>query len=190
MIQSVLDSANDAIDKQHLAAARADLIERVDDWKSLRVEQFGDLIRYGTYIVAKGETNKEPEREVCPPSLPLSLFLFYADFNQYHMYLFQKILLCCKDVNPNKQKAKLIVGKEKSPNTKGKPRLQLKGRIYMANISQINVTNRPGTDNPGPWIMMNRLTENLQAATGSRSHGWVIPGYHKASSSIIRTRVS
>ena len=63
------------------------------------------------------------------------------------MYLFQKILLCCKDVNPNKQKAKLIVGKEKiPPNVKGKPRLQLKGRIYLANISNIHVFNKQGTN--------------------------------------------
>lgn len=64
---------------------------------------------------------------------------------QYHMYLFQKILLCCKDINPNKQKAKLIVGKEKSmPNVRGKPRLQLKGRIYMANVTHIVSMNKQG----------------------------------------------
>lgn len=61
------------------------------------------------------------------------------------MYLFQKILLCCKDVNANKQKAKLIVSKEKAAaNARGKPRLQLKGRIYMANVTHIVSINKQG----------------------------------------------
>lgn len=64
MIQSVLDSANDAIDKEHLAAAVADLSQRVDDWKSLKVEGFGDLLRFGTFTVIKGDSNKDTEREV------------------------------------------------------------------------------------------------------------------------------
>lgn len=65
-------------------------------------------------------------------------------FNQYHIYLFERILLCCKDVNPNKQKTKLM-GKDK-PNAapKGKPRLQLKGRIYMANVTEVLSVQKPG----------------------------------------------
>lgn len=126
MIQSVLDSANDAIDKEHLAAAVADLSQRVDDWKSLKVEGFGDLLRFGTFTVIKGDSNKDTERE-------------------YHIYLFERILLCCKDVNPNKQKSKLI-GKDKpNPTVKGKPRLQLKGRIYMANVTDVVQLSKPGS---------------------------------------------
>lgn len=63
-IQSVLDSANDAIDKEHLASARVDFIERVDDWKALKPDHLGDLLRYGTFSVLRSESNKEPEREV------------------------------------------------------------------------------------------------------------------------------
>lgn len=66
-------------------------------------------------------------------------------FQQYHIYLFQRILLCCKDVNPNKQKSKLIGSKDKpSANFKGKPRLQLKGRIYMANVTDVVLLQKPG----------------------------------------------
>ncbi|KAJ9200966.1 hypothetical protein DTO164E3_3715 [Paecilomyces variotii] len=63
-IQSVLDSANDAIDKEHLASAVTDLSQRVDDWKSLKVEGFGELLRFGTFAVLKGDSGKDTEREI------------------------------------------------------------------------------------------------------------------------------
>ena len=64
-IQAVLDRANLAIDKEQLAGAVADLTSRVDDWKSLRIDVFGDLLRYGTFTVIKGDGGKDTEREVC-----------------------------------------------------------------------------------------------------------------------------
>lgn len=50
---------------EQLAAAVMDLSERVDDWKSLRMEAFGDLLRFGTFAVVNGESGKDTEREVC-----------------------------------------------------------------------------------------------------------------------------
>lgn len=64
-IQNVLDFANEAIHKEHLAAAVVDLSERVDDWKALKMESFGDLLRFGTFQVVKGDSGKDSEREVC-----------------------------------------------------------------------------------------------------------------------------
>ncbi|GKZ64509.1 hypothetical protein AnigIFM60653_004745 [Aspergillus niger] len=126
-IQTVLDSANDAIDKEHLQSAVKDLDERVDDWKALKIEAFGDLLRFGTFSVIKGDNGKDSERE-------------------YHIYLFERILLCCKDINPNKQKSKLNLGKDKPAATiKGRPRLQLKGRIYMANVTDVLCLPKPGS---------------------------------------------
>lgn len=63
-IQNVLDAANEAIHKEHLIAAVQDLSERVDDWKSLKMESFGDLLRFGTFAVVKGDSGKDNEREV------------------------------------------------------------------------------------------------------------------------------
>ena len=65
IIQTVLDRANHLIDKEHLAAAVVDLNTRVDDWKSLKVEAFGELLRFGTFTVLKGDGGKDTEREVC-----------------------------------------------------------------------------------------------------------------------------
>jgi len=51
------------------------------------------------------------------------------------VYFFESILLCCKDIDPtkakNKMKGKPMVDK------KGKPRLQLKGRIFMQNVTDV-----------------------------------------------------
>jgi len=63
-IQDVLDQANEAIHKEHLAAAVVDLSERVDDWKSLKMDSFGELLRFGTFAVVKGDSGKDNEREV------------------------------------------------------------------------------------------------------------------------------
>lgn len=68
-IQNVLDFANEAIHKEHLAAAVVDLSERVDDWKALKMESFGDLLRFGTFQVVKGDSGKDSEREVCDIAL-------------------------------------------------------------------------------------------------------------------------
>ncbi len=56
---------------------------------------------------------------------------------QYKVYLFERILLCCKEINPNKPKNKML-GNNKPPlDKKGKPRLQLKGRIFMQNVTDV-----------------------------------------------------
>lgn len=63
-LQTVLDAANDAIDKEQLASAFRELDERVDDWKALKIDSFGDLLRFGTFTVIKGDSGKDSEREV------------------------------------------------------------------------------------------------------------------------------
>lgn len=70
---------------------------------------------------------------------------------QYTIYLFERILLCCKELNPNKkQKDKLKLDK-KAPDKRattngGKPtKLQLKGRIFMTNVTDVISLVKPGT---------------------------------------------
>lgn len=50
--------------KNYLTAAVVDLSERVDDWKSLKMETFGDLLRFGTFPIAKVDSGEDIEREV------------------------------------------------------------------------------------------------------------------------------
>jgi cell division control protein 24 len=40
------------------------LTGRVEDWKSLKIDAFGELLRYGTFTVLKGDGGKDTEREV------------------------------------------------------------------------------------------------------------------------------
>lgn len=61
---------------------------------------------------------------------------------QYKIYLFEMILLCCKEMNANKQKNK-VLGKS-ILDAKGRPRLQLKGRIFMQNVTDTVMSAKPG----------------------------------------------
>lgn len=63
---------------------------------------------------------------------------------QYKVYLFQRILLCCKEINPNKPKNKMLSTTKPLLDKKGKPRLQLKGRIFMQNVTDVITLNRKG----------------------------------------------
>ena len=61
---------------------------------------------------------------------------------QYKVYLFERILLCCKEINPNKPKNKMLGNTKPLVDKKGKPRLQLKGRIFMQNVTDVISVNR------------------------------------------------
>ncbi|KAG8530920.1 uncharacterized protein KY384_004277 [Bacidia gigantensis] len=115
---SILNRANEAVSREQRLDAVRDLQERVDDWKGHRIDHFGDLLLYGAYTVVKGEGSKEVERE-------------------YKVYLFEKILLCCKEFNLSKQKNKMLGNSKTLVDKRGKPKLQLKGRIFMQNVTDV-----------------------------------------------------
>ncbi|KAK5735096.1 Guanine nucleotide exchange factor for Cdc42p [Elasticomyces elasticus] len=124
---SILTRANKAVDKEEKHEAVAELKMRVEDWKGHRVEGFGELMLYGTFTVLKSEnlgSGKDGER-------------------QYHVYLFETILLCCKDIDPTKPKNKLS-NKQLVDRASGKPKLQLKGRIFMQNVTDLVSLAKPG----------------------------------------------
>ena len=73
-----------------------------------------------------------------------SLGSFCPHSEQYTIYLFERILLCCKEINPNKSKDKLMGAqkdkKDKKYNKKEinkNAKLQLKGRIFMTNVTEV-----------------------------------------------------
>lgn len=68
--------------------------------------------------------------------------------SQYEIYLFECILLCCKEVNPNKSKDKKDKTRSTGPKIRNKnAKLQLKGRIFMTNVTDVVSLSKPGT-----WI--------------------------------------
>ncbi|ORY14637.1 Pleckstrin homology domain-domain-containing protein [Clohesyomyces aquaticus] len=123
---TVLQSTNAAIDREERLEAVEELKTLVEDWKGHRIEGFGDLLLYGQFTVLKGETvnSKNEERE-------------------YKIYLFEMILLCCKEINPNKQKNRMM--NKPLTNKNGKPKLQLKGRIFMQNVTETISLQKPGS---------------------------------------------
>lgn len=82
IIQSILHQANASIAREEREDALHDLNERVEDWKSLRIDSFGELMLFGTFSVLKGEGgSKDQEKEVrCPPQ---KTGLFPAPEGQY-----------------------------------------------------------------------------------------------------------
>ena len=65
IIQSILHHANASIAREEREDALLDLSDRVEDWKSLRIDSFGELMLFGTFSVLKGDGGgKDQEKEV------------------------------------------------------------------------------------------------------------------------------
>lgn len=122
--ERVLKRANEAVDRDLLDEALNDLVNRVDDWKNHRVEHFGQLLLHGVYTVITGKTDTERD---------------------YEIYLFESILLCCKELTPNKSKDKKDKTRSAGPKVRNKnAKLQLKGRIFMTNVTEVLSFSKPG----------------------------------------------
>ncbi|ETI20679.1 hypothetical protein G647_07021 [Cladophialophora carrionii CBS 160.54] len=124
IIQDVLMQADASIDKETRDDALQDLQERIDDWKQLQISSFGELLLLGTFNVMKDSGLRSEEKE-------------------YHIYLFSRILIMCKDVNANKPKNRLANSKP-SLSLRGKPKMNLKGRIYFTNVTSVTPQTSPG----------------------------------------------
>lgn len=142
----VLGRANAAVDKELRSEALQELIVRVDDWKQHQVDQFGDLLLHGVFTVVTGKSDVEKE---------------------YTIYLFERILLCCKEINPNKkQKDKLKLDK-KAPDKRATTgsykgsKLQLKGRIFMTNVTDVISLVKPGSYTVQIWWKGDPGVENF-----------------------------
>ncbi|KUI73945.1 Rho guanine nucleotide exchange factor scd1 [Cytospora mali] len=140
--ERVLKRANEAVDRDLLDEALEELVGRVDDWKNHRVEHFGKLLLHGVYTVVTGKTDQERD---------------------YEIYLFECILLCCKEITPNKSKEKkdktksAVPPKARNKNNK----LQLKGRIFMTNVTEVLSFSKPGSYTVQIWWKGDPGVENF-----------------------------
>ena len=130
------DAAKRITDKINEAQRRAEneqtvksLHSRIDDWKGHHLENFGELLLDDIFVVTKSDIDRE-----------------------YHVFLFEKIILCCKEAlaQPAKgakgQKQAAILKKQPAPpplslpGGVGAPQkntpLLLKGRIFLGNVTQ------------------------------------------------------
>jgi len=139
--ERALQKANEAVDRDLLDEALEDLVGRVDDWKNHKVEQFGKLLLHGVYTVVTGKTDQEKD---------------------YEIYLFECILLCCKELTPNKSKDKKDKTKSTGPKVRNKnAKLQLKGRIFMTNVTDVVALSRTGSYTVQIWWKGDPGVENF-----------------------------
>lgn len=101
---------------------------RVEDWKGHHISNFGTLLLDDIFTVTKSEMDRE-----------------------YHVFLFEKIILCCKEYIPNGPNSKKVSKSNsilKKPNAppalnipggssskKKNTPLLLKGRIFLNNVT-------------------------------------------------------
>ncbi|KAK4665054.1 Guanine nucleotide exchange factor for Cdc42p [Podospora pseudopauciseta] len=137
----VLQKANEAVDRAELDEALEELMGRVDDWKNHQVSQFGKLILHGVYTVIPGKSDQEKD---------------------YEIYLFENILLCCKELLPGKNKDKKDKTKSTGPKVRNKNnKLQLKGRIFMTNVTDVVALSKTGSYTVQIWWKGDPGVENF-----------------------------
>ncbi|RCI14895.1 hypothetical protein L249_6999 [Ophiocordyceps polyrhachis-furcata BCC 54312] len=129
--ERVLHKANEAVNQDLLDEALEGLISRVDDWKTHRVESFGKLLLHGIFPVITGKSDQEKD---------------------YEVYLFECILLCCKEASATRSKDKKDKTRSSGPKVRSRnSKLQLKGRIFMTNVTDILTISKPGHHTVQIW---------------------------------------
>jgi cell division control protein 24 len=127
----ITDKINEAQRRAENEQTVKALESRVEDWKGHHLSHFGDLVLDDIFVVKKSGVDRE-----------------------YHVFLFEKIILCCKEAiqqsaNGNRKVNKngSILKKQATPTPLslpggvGQPKrkntpLLLKGRIFLNNVTQ------------------------------------------------------
>lgn len=127
----ITDKINEAQRRAENLQTVRQLEGRIEDWKGHHLANFGDLLLDDVFLVTKSEVDRE-----------------------YHVFLFEKIILCCKEALPTPANGRQKVGKSNSILKKqGPPPLSLpgapgagqkknttplllKGRIFLNNVTQ------------------------------------------------------
>ena len=127
----ITDKVNEEQRRAENLATLKNLEGRVEDWKGHHISNFGALLLDDIFIVTKSDMDRE-----------------------YHVFLFEKIILCCKEHIPQPAngkkvgKSNSILKKPSSPSTslslpgagpsnkKKSTPLLLKGRIFLNNVTQ------------------------------------------------------
>ncbi|TFK54354.1 hypothetical protein OE88DRAFT_1624851 [Heliocybe sulcata] len=134
----ITDRINEAQRRAENKQTVKNLESRVEDWKGHHLSNFGDLLLDDIFVVTKSDVDRE-----------------------YHVFLFEKIILCCKEaslsmVNGKKvNKSNSLLKKPPNgpatplPGGVGPPKkkttpLLLKGRIFLNNVTQAAPSTKSG----------------------------------------------
>ncbi|KAL1942670.1 hypothetical protein VTO73DRAFT_4910 [Trametes versicolor] len=140
----ITDKINEAQRRAENDATVKNLEGRVEDWKGHHISNFGSLLLDDVFSVTKSEVDRE-----------------------YHVFLFEKIILCCKEYVPQPGngkkvgKSNSILKKPSSPSStfgpgpsgskKKSTPLLLKGRIFLNNVTQAVPKNIAGQYSLAVW---------------------------------------
>nr|XP_018260932.1 cell division control protein 24 [Kwoniella dejecticola CBS 10117]OBR83090.1 cell division control protein 24 [Kwoniella dejecticola CBS 10117] len=116
-VKRIAASINEVTDFKAKQATVKELMDRVEDWKGHELDKFGDLWLDDHFTVTKADQPRE-----------------------YHVFLFEKMMLCCKEVLPERKKSSKnssMLRKDKTiSKSLEKRKLALKGRIFVSNINR------------------------------------------------------
>ncbi|WRT70284.1 uncharacterized protein IL334_007282 [Kwoniella shivajii] len=130
-VKRIAASINEVTDFKAKQATVRELMDRVEDWKGHELDKFGDLWLDDHFTVTKADQPRE-----------------------YHVFLFEKMMLCCKEVMPERKKSSknssmLRKDKTASKSLPEKKKLALKGRIFVSNINRATLmAPEPGPTDP------------------------------------------
>lgn len=129
--QRIAERINEGQRREENRATVRALEQRVEDWKGHALTNFGELLLDEVFTVTKSDVDRE-----------------------YHVFLFEKIILCCKEMVPVPQSARKvgksnsILKKQSMPSPlpgaapsllkkkDSSTPLLLKGRIFLTNVTQ------------------------------------------------------
>lgn len=151
-IRRITDKVNEKRRIQENIQLVQELERRVEDWKGHSLKTFGTLFLSDTFVVSKGDSERE-----------------------FRVYLFERILLCCKDLGASlppttspalppigvsvglpgrsrsksgsrlRSRANSVSDTSAATRRDANAPLQLKGRIFLNNIVGIQVLERPAS---------------------------------------------
>lgn len=117
----VTDKVNETKRREDNRQAVIDLGQRVEDWKGHDIKGFGELLLQETFFVLKNDSERE-----------------------YNVYLFERIILCCKESGSSGKKSSKSNSILKKPPNRRPTSLQLKGRIFVNNVTGAESVPRNG----------------------------------------------
>ena len=147
----IADRVNEAQRREENMQTVKLLEQRVEDWKGHHLSHFGLLLLDEIFYVTKSEVDRE-----------------------YHVFLFEKIILCCKEAIPGglglqngttrkgsksnsllkknmtaQEKAALAAATSGMAGKKRMTPLLLKGRIFLNNVTAATPSRKDGKDSEG-----------------------------------------
>ncbi len=133
--QRVAEAINDALRRDENTQVAKRLQLRVVDWKGLNAESLGQLLLSDVFLVSRMGT--EVDRE-------------------YQIYVFEKIILCCKEARSSGHDGTLNGPKLLSLgfSQRNEPTLMLRGRVLLSGVTEV-VSLPPTTgSNSGSFYLL------------------------------------